>query len=80
MKQLWIFQSNYKITIVFEPSVIPKHVGATNIINKFVYLLGFHAYFYWEFYFLKGSLRDVFISRSALKGLSTKSVYIYTYI
>jgi hypothetical protein len=34
-----------------------------------VYLLVFHAYFYWEFEFLKGSLRDAFISRSALKGL-----------
>jgi hypothetical protein len=33
-----------------------------------VYLLVFHAYFYWRFKFLKGSLRDVFISRSALKG------------
>jgi hypothetical protein len=33
-----------------------------------MYLLIFHAYFYWEFKFLKGSLRDVFISRSALKG------------
>jgi hypothetical protein len=32
-----------------------------------VYLLAFYAYFYWGFYFLKGSLRHVFISRSALK-------------
>jgi hypothetical protein len=28
----------------------------------------FHAYFYWGFQYLKGSLRDVFISRSGLKG------------
>jgi hypothetical protein len=33
-----------------------------------VYLLFFHAYFYCAFKFLKGSLRDVFISRSGLKG------------
>jgi hypothetical protein len=33
-----------------------------------MYLLVFHAYFYWGFEFLKGSLRDVFISRSAFKG------------
>jgi hypothetical protein len=33
-----------------------------------MYLLVFHANFYWGFYFLKGSLRDVFISRLALKG------------
>jgi hypothetical protein len=32
------------------------------------FFMGFHAYFYWGFQFLKRSLRDVFISRSALKG------------
>jgi hypothetical protein len=31
-------------------------------------MLVFYAYIYREFQFLKGSLRDVFISRSALKG------------
>jgi hypothetical protein len=30
--------------------------------------LFFQAYSYWGFYFLKGYLRDVFISRLELKG------------
>jgi hypothetical protein len=38
-----------------------------NKLKELMYLLAFHAYFYWGFLFLKG-LRDVFISRSALKG------------
>jgi hypothetical protein len=33
-----------------------------------VYMLVFHAYFTGDFNFFKGSLRDVFISRPALKG------------
>jgi hypothetical protein len=36
--------------------------------ESLVYLLVFNTYFYWGFKFLKGSLRDVFIGRSALKG------------
>jgi hypothetical protein len=36
--------------------------------EELVYLLVFHAYFYWGFKFLNSSLRDVFISHSALKG------------
>jgi hypothetical protein len=36
--------------------------------NKLLHLLIFRAYLYWGFKFLKGSLRDVFISRLALKG------------
>jgi predicted mannosyl-3-phosphoglycerate phosphatase (HAD superfamily) len=43
----------YKVTIIDNKR--------NKIINQF-----FHAYFYWGFQFLKGSLRDVFISRSAL--------------
>jgi hypothetical protein len=38
-----------------------------------VYLLVFHAYIYWGFQFLMGSLRDVFISRSTLKGKNAPS-------
>jgi hypothetical protein len=37
-----------------------------------MHLLVFHAYFYWGFKFLKGSLRDAFTKSFGVKGLNTK--------
>jgi hypothetical protein len=50
-----------------------------------VNLSGFHAYLYWGFQLLKGSLRDAFKSRSALKGelpvvTAQYPRYTYTFI
>jgi hypothetical protein len=38
-------------TLPEDGNIIPKHVGTTihNKLNELVYLLAFHAYFYWEF-------------------------------
>jgi hypothetical protein len=58
-------------TLPEDGNIMPKHVGATihnqSVMNNWC-ICWLFTHFYWEFYFLKGSLRDVFKSLSALKG------------